>query len=869
MSPEEVLKKNNRLENQLRILSHANRELNTELSLTAIRRTLVQYGQQLVAARAGAAGLLENQKMVFREYFDGQEKIEMDYVFESGHGVPGWVADHLEPYITHDAAHDPQVVPEIQQALDFTSLVNVPIIDHESKLIGCLEMHDKAEGEEFSSQDIEMLQGLAAGAAIAMRNALALERQRAIQKELTITKERYRNLVEYTSDWVWEVDQTGCYTYASPKLEAILGYQPTEVIGRTPFDLMPAGEAERVKQIFFTQIAEGELPIHRLINTNLHKNGRKVVLETSAIPVYDDAGKLKAYRGIDRDVTETFKQEQKENLASMVLDNTPEGVMIVDSHLRVISVNPAFTFTTGYSFKEMQGKKPSLLSSGKHDKSFYQQMWQRIDEMGYWQGEIWNRRKNGEIYPEWMNINSIKNDAGDVLYYAAIFSDISSQEQIRQRLHTLAYYDDLTGLPNRELFNDHLDNALAQAHRHNKKLAVMFLDVDRFKNVNDTLGHKVGDLLLQAVAENIRQCVRDSDSVSRFGGDEFTIILNDISRPEDAVKVVRKIVDVLSRPIKLSDGMELYATTSMGICIFPEDGNNSELLIKNADTAMYRAKEAGRNNYQFYTSDMSQDFAERLMLENDLRKAVEKNELSVAYQPQVNLITGEIIGFEALVRWQHDTHGWVSPMKFIPIAEDAGMIYQIGEWVLKQACQQIKIWREKFGLNLRMAINISGHQLSRPKVVDYIVNTIDCLQLPHEAIELELTESSLMDNIDSVISVMDALNKTGIQLAIDDFGTGYSSLSYIKRFSIDKLKIDKSFIQDISSENNEAEIVTAIIAMANNLGIEVIAEGVEKKEEIDFLYRHGCNEIQGYYFSEPKFPDEIDKMLLEGKRLDV
>jgi len=859
----------NHLEEQLRILSNANRDLNTELSLKTICDTLVQYGLKLVEAGAGTVGLFEDNKMVFKEYFNGKSKIEIDFSFEFGFGVPGWVANHLEPYITHDPAHDLQVVPEIQQALGFTSLVNVPIIDHKNNLIGCLELHNKTHGKEFTQQDVEMLQGLAAGAAIAMRNTIILEQQHIIQAELNTTKERFQNLVETTSDWLWEVDRTGAYTYISPKLETLLGYKPSEIIGRTPFDLMPPCEAERVKQIFFSQIAKDELPINRLINSNLHKNGNEVILETSGVPIYDELGVLKGYRGIDRDITASFKQDQKDKMASMVQDSTSQSVMVVDSHLKIISINPAFTKTTGYTFEEIKGKKPNVLSSGKQDKSFYQQMWKSINDIGYWQGEIWNRRKNGEIYPEWLNINSVKNHAGNIIYYSSIFSDISTQEHIRKRLHTLAYYDDLTGLPNRELFHDRLDYALTQARRHKSRLGLMFLDVDRFKNINDSLGHKTGDSLLIAVANKLQQCIRDSDIVCRIGGDEFTIILNDISQPEATARVAKKIIDEFSKTIKLSDDLELYATTSIGICIYPEDGSSSDSLIMNADTAMYRAKESGRNNFQFYTSEMSQCYAERLSIENDLRRAINQDELNIAYQPQINLISGEIIGFEALVRWHHAEHGWVSPEKFIPIAEDTGLIYQIGEWVLKQACQKIKDWRERFNPNLKMAVNFSGHQLCKLNVVNGILRVLDEFDLPHEAIVLELTESSLMANVEAVIKTMDELSKTGIQLAIDDFGTGYSSLSYIKRFSIDKLKIDKSFVQDISTDKNDAEIVTAIIAMANNLGIEVIAEGVENKEEIVFLHKHGCYEIQGYYFSKPKFSDEIDSLLEKNEKFNI
>ena len=851
----------NRIEQQLRILSRANRELNARLSLSAIHHTLMRFALQLVNAEAGAVGMLEDGGMVFREYFSGDDIIPIDYRFEAGMGVPGWVGHHLQPYLCDDARQDPQVVAEVQQKLGFITLINVPIIDPHNTLTGCLELHNKLDGESFNEQDLDMLQGLAAGAAIAMRNAVIVEQQKLTEQQLRVSQQRYRSLVESNSDWLWEVDHTGKYTYASPRLESILGYSPAEVIGRTPFDLMPASEASRVKQIFFNEIMDQALPIERLVNTNVHKNGQPVVLETSAIPIYDPQGRLSGYRGIDRDITERFAEDSKHRLAYMVLENTPEGVMITDTQLRIIAVNPAFTRTTGYRFEDIEGQRPNVLSSGKHEKDFYRDMWRCIEQDGKWQGEIWNRRCNGEVYPEWLNINSIKDDAGTVIYYAAIFSDISSQEHIRKRLHALAYYDDLTGLPNRELFHDRLNNAIAQARRHDKKLGLMFLDIDRFKNINDTLGHKTGDSLLKVVAAKLLACVRDSDSVSRLGGDEFTIILSDLDCADDVIKIARKIVDTFSAPLQLADGMELYATTSIGICIYPEDGDSSETLIKNADTAMYRAKEAGRNNYQFYTRKMSQHFSERLALENDLRKAVENNDLSVAYQPQVDLRSGRIIGFEALARWYHEQHGWVSPARFIPIAEDTGLIYRIGDQVLEKACHQIHEWRKQYSDHLKMAINVSGHQLSKTGTIDYIIDLIDRINLPHNAIELELTESSLMGHTEAVIRVMEQLSRSGINIAIDDFGTGYSSLSYLKRFSIDKLKIDKSFVKDIDTDENDAEIVTTIIAMANNLGLEVIAEGVETRQQAEYLFRHGCNEVQGFYFSNARFADDISTLL--------
>ena len=541
--------------------------------------------------------------------------------------------------------------------------------------------------------------------------------------------------------------------------------------------------------------------------------------------------------------------------------------MITDADLNIIKINPAFTETTGYNEEEIIGQTPAILNSDRQKKSFYTAMWDSINSVGQWQGEIWNRRKDGEIYPEWLNINSISDDEGNITHYVAIFSDISTQEHVRKQLHNLAYYDALTGLPNRELFQDRLKNALAQARRHGESVALIFLDLDRFKNINDTLGHRSGDELLKAVGNMLKRCVRDSDTVARLGGDEFTIIIPDVKHEEDAAKVAEKIVRSMEEPFRIVEGHDIYASTSIGISLYPADGDDVDTLLKNADTAMYRAKEAGRKNYKFYTEQMSARFAERLILENDLRKAVENEALTLAYQPQVMVDSGKITGFEVLARWHHEQMGWISPAHFIAIAEETGLIVQIGDWVLRESCKQLKQWQQQFSPELKMAVNLSGHQMIQEGLVDRVLSVINETGIEARCLELELTETLLMDNIDLNIKTLEALNHSGIRLAIDDFGTGYSSLSYLKRFQIDILKIDQSFVREISSDKNNTEIVTTIIAMANNLHLDVIAEGVESIEQLNFLRENGCEEVQGYYFSPPKSAEAITAMLKAGDRI--
>ena len=1225
-----------RSERQLRILCNASRELNHELSLPAIQRALVEFGMQLVDATSGASGMLHDDCIVFEQYCEIDTWREIDYRFKRGEGVPGWVADNLKPYLSHDAAQDPQVISAVQKKLDFRTLVDVPVIDQNETLIGCLELHNKAGGEHFNEQDIEMLEGLAAVAAVAINNASLIKEQNAIQqvllrsedrfirsqhfanigswdwniqtgelhwserisplfgypdgelettyenflaavhdedrqnvinavnacaeqgakyeiehrvvwpdksihwmlesgdvirdqynaplqmlgvvqdittrklaeqklkeseerfrryfelnligmavtslekgwvfvnerlceimgysqneltkltwveithpedldadvaqfnrvlageidgytmdkrfirkdgeivyasisakcvrnddgsihnfvalvqdithhkileeelrqeinfaeglietaqaivllldtegkivrfnsymeeitgykleevkgkdwcdiflpkddrerikslfkkaigniqtkgninsiitkygefrdiewydktlrddsgkaigllaigqditdklrvqRELVKNEQQFRNLVEMTSDVVWEIDNELRITYVSPQIEQELGFPADSFIGKQPLDMMSATEKE--KQIsFFQSMITDPRQFHREASL-LRKDNQEVIVEVKGSPFFDTSGNFLGYRGINRDISARKIAEEQMRLSAMVLDNTLEGVMITDDQLNIIMVNPAFIKTTGYSEEEAIGQQPSLLSSGRHDLAFYKNLWKVLKTTGQWQGEIWNRRKDGDIYPEWLNISVIKDEQDNVINYAGVFSDITTQEHVRDRLHNLAYYDALTKLPNRELFHDRLQNALAQSRRQGSMVGLMFLDLDRFKNINDTLGHRAGDELLRAVAAKLQNSTRDMDTVSRLGGDEFTIILPAISGAEDAAKIAQKIIDSFSQSIRLDDGTELFSATSIGISIFPNDGENDEVLIKNADTAMYRAKAAG-GGYQFYTAEMSAQFTELMHLESELHKALDGDELSLAYQPQIDLKTGRLVGMEALARWYHPTLGWISPAKFIPIAEETGLIQQLGDWVIREACLQAAQWRVSIGDDWRMAVNISARQIRGKNLQAYIKKVLKETGVPGHMLELEFTESALIDNIDDIQQLIEKAKDDGIHLSIDDFGTGYSSLSYLKRFSIDKLKIDQSFVRDIVTDKNDASIVKTIINMGHNLDLIVIAEGVETAEQLKFLTENGCDEVQGYYFSPPKLAKEI------------
>jgi diguanylate cyclase (GGDEF)-like protein/PAS domain S-box-containing protein len=548
--------------------------------------------------------------------------------------------------------------------------------------------------------------------------------------------------------------------------------------------------------------------------------------------------------------------------AAAVFEHTTEGVMIADAANRVVAVNRAFIEITGYDPDELIGHTPEVLRSSRHDEAFYRRIGAAIKESGHWQGEIWERRKNGEEYPAWLNVSIVKDDDGRVTHHVSVFSDISVLKESEARLDQLAHHDPLTGLPNRLLLNARAEHALTRARRNEKQMAVLFLDLDHFKYINDTLGHPAGDLLLQHVAERLKKCVRDEDTISRLGGDEFTVVLEDLDDAGAASIVARKILGALSEKTALF-GREVFITCSIGISLYPRDGEDIVTLFKNADSALYRAKDQGRDNYQFYTEELTTLAVERLELENDLRHALENGELLIHYQPQVNLRSGQITGMEALARWQHPRRGLLMPADFIPLAEETGLIVPLGEWVLRTACLQAKAWLDSGLSTAPVAVNLSPRQFRQKDLVEKIAETLREIGLPPDHLELEITEGLAMFNVEASIALMGRLKDLGVRFSIDDFGTGYSSLSYLKRFPIDKIKIHQSFVHRITTDPEDAAISSAIISLTHSMKRKVIAEGVETDAQREFLLSHHCDEIQGHHFSKPAPVEEIEHLLRE------
>ena len=553
---------------------------------------------------------------------------------------------------------------------------------------------------------------------------------------------------------------------------------------------------------------------------------------------------------------ERHRTEVQLQLKARVFEQGNEAIMITDAQHRIVRVNSAFSRITGYSESEALGRNPSLLSSGRHDPEFYRTMWAAINELGHWQGELWNRRKDGTDYPEWLSISVLRDRSGAVMHYVGIAADISQRKTDEEQIRLLADFDPLTGLPNRRLLQDRIETGMSQAQRQGETLALMFLDLDRFKNVNDSLGHQVGDKLLIEVAQRLTSVLREQDTVCRLGGDEFVLLCTGTDAA-GAAHVASKVLELTSQHCRV-DQHELAVTLSIGIALYPTDGDTAESLLRSADTAMYRAKESGRNAFRFFTAQMQVESSRTLQLENALRRALELQQLHLVYQPQVSLADGRVVGMEALLRWQHPTLGSVSPAEFIPVAEDSGLILPIGEWVLRTATGQLRQWLDDGLPPLQLAVNLSAVQFRHANLPDLVTQVLQDAGLAPHCLELELTEGVAMKDPVEAIAVMDRLYQLGVRMSIDDFGTGYSSLSYLKRFHVYKLKVDQSFVRDITDDPDDKAIVVAIIALARSLGFQTIAEGVETQGQLDFLRQQGCDEVQGYLFSKPLPADAFE-----------
>ena len=666
---------------------------------------------------------------------------------------------------------------------------------------------------------------------------------------------------------IWLKNVSGQYVAVNkPYVRAAGKSNIDEVVGKTDFDLWPHELAEKFVSDDALVMASRQ---QQTFEENSFDYGQDAWVETYKSPIIDSGGRLLGTTGLARDITQRKQEEEALKIAALVYQVSSEAMLVTDANNNIVDVNPAFTRITGYAYGEVIGKNPRVFQSGMHDETFYRAMWADLLANDYWQGEIWDRRKNGEAYPKLLTINTIRDDSGEVARHVALFSDISEKKKSEEMIWRQANFDMLTGLPNRRLLMDRLASALSLSTRNANYGALLFIDMDKFKMLNDTLGHDYGDLLLVEVAARARSCVREIDTVARFGGDEFVILIEDVDVKAEVAshkisQVAEKIREALAQPYHLK-GIEYHSSPSIGVSLYLGDEHTVDEVMKHSDLAMYQAKDSGRNAVRFFDPEIQRSVENRVIIEADLRRAVTEHQLCLYYQIQVDN-HHRPLGAEALVRWMHPVRGMVSPAQFIPVAEESSLIIEIGHWVLITACQQLAAWaKDEITMHLKLAVNVSAKQFRQHDFVAQVASALREYGVEPDSLKLELTESVVLTDVTDVVEKMHALKALGVRLSLDDFGTGYSSLAYLKNLPLDQIKIDQSFVRDITTDQNDAVMVKTIIDLAHNFRLNVIAEGVETESQLDFLKKNNCMSYQGYLFSRPVPIAQFDALLKRGR----
>jgi diguanylate cyclase (GGDEF)-like protein/PAS domain S-box-containing protein len=685
-----------------------------------------------------------------------------------------------------------------------------------------------------------------------------IDERKRIQNEILATKNQLQATLSAIPDLLLEMDIEGRFCDYHAHRAELLAMPPEQFLGKTVFEALPA-DAAIICMSALQEAQQRGWSIGKHFKLQIAANTYWFELSV-ALKATDDK-QQPHFIMLSRDITERKRVETELRIAAAVFESQ-EGMLITDANRMILRVNKAFTTITGYDEQEMIGKTPNMLSSGLHDDNFYHHLWQTLDEKGAWQGELWNRRKSGEVYPEWLTITAVKGEGNQTItHYVGTVIDITERKATEDYINRLAFYDVLTQLPNRRLLHERLKQGIETNHRTQKKMAVLMLDLDKFKAVNDTLGHTLGDELLKQVAERIKACLRKTDMVARLGGDEFVVLMEQITHDDHVARIAENIISTLKQPFMLSENHEAYIGTSIGIAIHPQHGDSIEMLMDNADTALYHAKGKGRGCFAYFSKELTEKAHERIALEACLRHAIEQQQLRVYFQPQIDINSGQIIGAEALVRWHDPVMGCLMPNEFITLAEETGLIEPLGEWVLRETCRLGREWLNQGLPPISLAVNVSPYQFRRCDMNTLVAEVLDDTGFPVEYLELEITESGLMENQKHAMTILNNLHQQGVRLAIDDFGTGYSSLAYLKYFPIDVLKIDKTFIDDIPFLQGDMAITATIIAMAHHLGFKVLAEGVETPEQLAFLYQQGCDSYQGYLYSKALPADDFASLL--------
>jgi diguanylate cyclase (GGDEF)-like protein/PAS domain S-box-containing protein len=688
--------------------------------------------------------------------------------------------------------------------------------------------------------------------------------------------------LEQSADVVIITDRRRVIEYVNAAFERTRGFRRDQVLGKNATIFKnELTDADTYRQ-FQQALERGE--VFRTTLTNRRADGTPYYEEITISPVRDTAGAITHYISNGKDVTDRIHAESELRKLSQAIEQSVSSVIITDPQGHIEYVNPQFTRTTGYSADEVRGSKLNMLKSGRTSAERYRELWTTIKQGNVWEGEFLNRRKSGELYWELVSISPVRNDQGAITHFVGLQHDISERKKLEEQINFFAYYDELTQLPNRNLLTQRFAHSAAASRRDGTLLALLSLDLSRFKLINDSLGHRIGDEVLRTIGKRLTQVARGHDTVARYGGDEFVVILSDVQNTDDVSTVAQRMIDAVALPIEL-EGNELRLSLHIGISLMPQDGDDLDTLLRNATTALHQAAREGRNHFRFYTDELNAEASARLSLEHALRRALEQvagsdlslqprrgeaqggteqqGELELHYQPKVDMNSGHIVGVEALARWCHPTEGWISPQRFIPVAEDTGLIQTLGDWALREACAQNRRWQEAGLQPITVAVNLSAHQLRQPGLDVVVARILEETGLDPRYLELELTESAVMESPEQTATVLQQLKVLGLSLAVDDFGTGYSSLSHLGRFPFDTLKIDRSFVTDITTTPDQATIAKTIIAMADSLRLKVIAEGVETEAQAVYLRDQGCNELQGYLFSRPLPATALEQMLRE------
>lgn len=690
---------------------------------------------------------------------------------------------------------------------------------------------------------------------------------RQSQRSLLAEKRQLQLALEAAGEslWEWDLARDQTRIFFSPAYCRMLGYTQAEFPDdQASWQLLLHPEErnrviERISQLQLSDSSQYE-NTYRM----RHKDGSFRWINSRGRLFRNEQKKPVRFIGVAADITASMESAERLRLANLVFNSTHEGVLITNKDHKITFVNPAFTKITGYQPGEILGRNPRLLQSGRHDNFFYANLWSTLNSTGQWSGEIWNRRKNGEVLPQLQTISELRDENGVVSHRVAVFSDISLLKSSQNELSFLAHYDPLTGLPNRILLHEHLKLSLQRTQRHKLESALLIIDLDHFKIINEGLGHTLGDELIKTIAQRLQDSLKQAATISRFGGDEFAVIVESLegSSNTSAASIAQKILQLFSTPFVIGSH-ELSISASIGICLYPTSGQSAEEILRNADSALSKAKEAGRATFAFYTRSLTEIAHQRLRVANELRHALEKQQLQVYYQPVYSLSSQLILGCEALVRWQHPEQGMIPPVDFIPVAEDSGLIFQVDAWVMEQACLQLHAW-QKQGLGIDfVSVNVSSRLFHRDdQVLNAVRNALQISTLDAGCLELEITESAMLEDQSKSIAIMHQLRELGVRLAIDDFGTGYSSLGRLKYLPVDKFKIDQAFVRNLPHDTNDIAIIRAIIALGDSMRLAVQAEGVETQEQADFLLQHQCVLSQGYLFGKPMPAEEFQQMLL-------